>query len=887
MRRIARQIQGRGLRFWRALALAGAFAWGHGAVGQLVRVPNTTLNLPAELPTGSFGFTNFVTNSFSAPICVAFPPGETNRMFVLEKGSATAANIRVIPSLAAPTNRLTFLTLGVTNLSESGLLGMAFHPGYATNRQFYVFYSLITTTPGRTNQLHQRISRFLVSTNNPNAADAASEQPIITQYDQAGNHNGGDLHFGPDGYLYVSLGDEGGGGDTYANSQTITNDFFAGILRIDVDKRVGNLSPNPHPAVHTNTYLVPAGNPFVGATSYNGSPINPGQVRTEFWATGLRNPWRMSFDPATGELWCGDVGQSTLEEIDLIQGGKNYGWAWREGTNAYTSSPWGATPPPGFTPTEPVWAYGRTLGRSVTGGVVYRGTRYPELDGAYIFADYEDSGNVWALRRGVGGTTVELLTQQPGIVDFAVDPRDGDILVANISAGRIRRLVRTSLVGTPPPALLSQTGAFSNLTTRVPNAGIVPYDINVPFWSDHAVKSRWFSIPGIADDLGFDRDETWSAPTGAVWIKHFDLETNRGNAATRIPIETRFIVKTTNSAYGITYRWTNQSDAVLVPEAGMDQAFDIIEGGTNRVQAWRYPGRNECRACHTPQTGFALSFNTRQMNRPWSAGGSASNQIAVLQQAGYFSGVVSNINGLPFFARADDSSQSLEARARSYLAVNCISCHQPGGVSQGLFDVRPTVATDLAGLINGALVNDFGDVSNRVVVPGDLQHSVLLRRIEGTAPRMPPLATRELDQGAIALLQDWIGTGLTNRQSFADWQVAYFGSTTAPGSGPGEDPDGDGWNNRFEYLTYSDPLFGSDRWPDPVVTASNGLATVSFYRAENRSFVIERSTNLLDWVFWDVAGNAPWFSSEDVISSVGGPVEGGVGHFFRLVIGDQ
>ncbi len=441
-------------------------------------------------------------------------------------------------------------------------------------------------------------------------------------------------------------------------------------------------------------------------------------------------------------------------------------------------------------------------------------------------------------------------------------------------------------VGTPPPPLLSQTGAFSNLATLTPHAGIVPYEVNVPFWSDHAIKSRWFSIPDVGDDLVFDRDETWGAPPGTVWIKHFDLETNRGNAATRIPIETRFIVRTTNSAYGITYRWTNGNDAVLVPAEGLDQAFNILEAGTNRVQVWRYPGRNECRACHTEQAGLSLSFNTRQMNKAWGAGGSASNQIAVLQGAGYFTSAVSNINALPAFVAATDAAHSLESRVRSYLAVNCVSCHQPGSASQGAFDVRPTVPTDLAGLIDGALVNNLGDASNRVVVPGDLSRSMLLQRVAGSAPRMPPLATRELDQGAIDLLEGWIGGALTSRQSFAEWQVANFGSTVAPGSGPEEDPDGDGRNNRFEQLTYSDPLFGADRWPDPTVSVSNGIAAVSFYRAENRSFLIEHSTNLLDWVLWGVPGNSPWFSSADMMSEVGGAVGSGPGHFFRLLIGE-
>src|SRR6185369_15028495 len=177
---------------------------------------------------------------------------------------------------------------------ERGLLGLAFHPGYATNRYFYLFYTAVQSGGAFDNT--NVLARFQTQAGNPNAGDTNSELRLIKQGDNQGNHNAGDLHFGLDGYLYVSLGDEGGADDNQNNSQRITNDFFSAILRIDVDKRPGNLTPNPHPASTTN-YLIPADNPFVNATTFNGVAVNSNAIRTEFWAVGMRNPWRWSFDP--------------------------------------------------------------------------------------------------------------------------------------------------------------------------------------------------------------------------------------------------------------------------------------------------------------------------------------------------------------------------------------------------------------------------------------------------------------------------------------------------------------------------------------------------------------------------------------------------------------
>lgn len=372
--------------------------------------------------------------AFDQPLAMVAPPGETNRLFIVEK----KGRIVVVPDLAKPTREV-FLDisdrLGSNRDGELGLLALAFHPNYRTNRQFYVWYTQFTGV-GRDAHGTMRLARFTASATTPNVADPASEQLLIVQTDEASNHNGGELLFGPDGYLYLSIGDEGAYNDIFENSQRITKDFFAGIVRLDVDRRPGNLAPNPHPAVQAGTYAVPRDNPFVGATQFNGERVEPASVRTEFWAVGLRNVWRMAFDSATGQLWAADVGQKSAEEIDLIVRGGNYGWNYRE---AHGRGP--RATPEGLTFLEPIWDYPRSEGFSITGGFVYRGTRYADLNGQYIFADYV-TGRVWALRpdgeRRVTADRVRQIAQVAAITSFGLDPRTGDILVSTLTQGLLR-----------------------------------------------------------------------------------------------------------------------------------------------------------------------------------------------------------------------------------------------------------------------------------------------------------------------------------------------------------------------------------------------------------------------------------------------------------------
>jgi uncharacterized repeat protein (TIGR03806 family) len=744
----------------------------------LQRFPNTSLTMPAAPPTLGYTSTNaFGTLTFVNPVAIAAPSGETNRIFIIEKNGT----IQVITNLAVPnktlfldiSNRVTSTTVNTGGNGEQGLLGLAFHPGYATNRYFFVFYTGPATTAAGTGR-HDILARFQTSVANPNQGNAASEVRLLAQFDQDSNHDGGDIQFGPDGYLYVPLGDEGAGNDTRENSQRINKDFFSGILRIDVDvpRRPGSLNPNPHASIIAPTnYAVPADNPFIGATSFNGAAVNPAQVRTELWAVGLRNPWRIHFDSLTGELYCGDVGQSLREEVSLITKGGNYGWNYWEGFLQRTNPT-----PAGFVRAPPLLDYAHVSGRvCIIGGVVSRGVRLSQLYGAYLYAEYA-TGEIWYLRQTNGVLTQSNLLFNAGsgerIATFGTDPSSGDVLyAAHLTTGfatnaQIKRIIYNSVSsGAPIPPTLAAAGVFANLSNLTPHAGIVPYDINVPFWSDNAIKSRWFSVPNTNLTIGFNANANWSFPTGTVWVKHFELELTNGVPDSRQRLETRLLVKNNAGTYGVSYRWGNSTtNATLVSEAGLDESFVINEGGgILRTQVWRYPSWVECQACHTSEGGFGLGFNTPQLNHAFNFGSGLTNQILALSQAGYFNTSVTNTSGLLALAHATNAGATLEFRARSYLTANCVQCHQPGGsAQQANWDARITTPLASAGILNGPLTDDFGNASNRVIAPLSLTNSMLHTRINWRGPRqMPPLATSIVDTQNVALIAQWIGT-MTN-----------------------------------------------------------------------------------------------------------------------------
>jgi glucose/arabinose dehydrogenase/mono/diheme cytochrome c family protein len=876
---------------------------------QLTKQANSTLTLPARLPTAT-GYTTanaLGTLTFSAPIKLATLPGVTNRLFVVERNSGIQMVNLDTMTKTQFLNLSAFLTANNASLDiggECGFLGLAFHPNYNQNGYLYVFYSLIYM-----NVHYQRVARFQANgtAGNYNAAtsvNTASHTALVTQVDDASNHNGGDLNFGPDGYLYFSCGDEGNQDDYFDNARRIYKDFFGGIFRIDVDLKPGSLTPNTHAAVSPGAYAIPPDNPFVnlpadgnGNSTYNGFTFPKSSVRTEIYAIGFRNPFRFCFDAQTGRMFVGDVGQGTYEEVDLVtHGGFNGGWSWREGMHPHTPYQPPSAEPPGFNPDPPIFEFDHTnngvgndsiiYGTAVIGGMYYRGNRFSELYDSYIFGD-NGSGIIATLKpNGSGGWSGARLAQDSQIVCFGTDPRNGDPLFCSFASSQVKTLQRSGTSGTQPPATLSATGAFSSLSTMTPNTGLVAYDPNVSFWSDYAVKSRWFAIKNQSDTIGYNADVPWTFPNGMVWVKHFDIETTRGNPATRRKLETRFLVKTSSAdgdVYGLTYRWrSDQTDADLVAEDGLNDTLALTVNGQPYNQTWRFPSRNECRICHSTVGGFALSFNTRQLNRAHTYGAVSQNQIQALSDAGYFSAAVSGVNSLPAFAPATDTTQSLEWRVRSYLAVNCSQCHQPGGAAVGNWDARPTTPTDAANLINGVLVNTGSSTANRWAVPGDAAHSMVLMRQNGNGvTRMPPLASNELDTTDVQLVTDWINQSLPTRQSFSDWQVARFGSTTATNAQPASDPDRDGQSNAQEFLTGTDPLDASQGWHYGAMTTSGGNVQFQFVQPANRSAIVEASTDLIHWHTWDAAGNTPTFPATNTARTIITPVTS-ADKFFRV-----
>lgn len=843
------------------------------------------LRLPAEPSSGLESALGSLR--FSSPVVLVSPPGETNRLFVVEQ----PGRIVVITNLAVPT-RTIFLDIASSTVSggEQGLLGLAFHPRYAENGRFFVFRTVTATTRGNTNRLHNRLSEFRVSSASPHRAETA-ETILFQQFDQASNHNGGDLHFGPDGYLYVAVGDEGGGNDQYGNGQTITRDLFAGILRLDIDARPDSLPPNPHPAneAFLGRYRIPADNPFVGATQFLGRPLtDPSLVRTEFYAVGLRNPWRISFDTATGDLWVADVGQNAREAIFLSRSGANHGWPFREGPIAgpRSGAPAGFTTNPSFQYVPPLHSYshgnGVNQGRSITGGFVYRGRRFPNLTGAYVFADYV-SGNVWSLRRMEGGAPrVERLLGEVGISAFGPDPRDGDVLIADLDGGRVLRLVPGSATGQPLPPTLAETGAFERLDTLTPVAGVVPYEVNLPFWSDGAEKRRWFHIPGT-NQITFSASEAWKTPAGSVWVKHFDLPLGPSPTDRRQRLETRFLVRNASGVYGVTYRWTSETQAVLVPDEGQVGRYEVGSGSTLRTVEWRFPSRAECLACHNAAAGGTLSFDTAQLSRLLTQpDGTVRDQLAQLAAAGYFHNPPESPSAYRRHPALSDERYSLEARARSYLAVNCAPCHRPGGaVGGGFFDARLETTTDVAGLLRGVL-NDTGtNLEARVVVPGRPEHSILLQRLLSTgANRMPPISSGVVDTEGVALLERWI-LGLTNRVEFADWLRERFGSSVADAGDRLRDADGDGASDYQEFLMGTDPTRLEDVWRLGWDRDGDGYARLRYRHPAGVDVSLERAPHGKSdaWVPWAEAVHEVTIPAVAADRAVRIPMDGASGLF--------
>ena len=360
------------------------------------------------VPPPQLELSNFVSG-LHAPLGFEAPNDGTNRIFIVQQGGT----IRIIQAGSVLPTPFLDVTSKIESGGEKGLLGMACHPNFSVDRRFYVDYTRRLST----GQLQSVISEYAVSPADPNQADPSSERQLLVVDQPFDNHNGGQLAFGADGFLYIAFGDGGSGGDPFGNGQDKTV-LLGKILRIGVDP----------PFTPGKQYAIPSDNPFVSA---GGSP--------EIWAYGLRNPWRFSFDRATGRLIAGDVGQGNWEEVDLITKGGNYGWNIMEGDHCY---------PPAVTTCDamglipPIAEYGHDAsgGSAIIGGFVYHGSAIAGLEGTYVFGDLS-SGHVWGLKQDptLSWHMTQVLTHNLTVSSFVQDAA-GELYLVDYGNGAVLRL---------------------------------------------------------------------------------------------------------------------------------------------------------------------------------------------------------------------------------------------------------------------------------------------------------------------------------------------------------------------------------------------------------------------------------------------------------------
>jgi glucose/arabinose dehydrogenase len=654
---------------------------------------------------------------------------------------------------------------------EDTAYDFTFHPKFAENGFIYVGHN--GPAPGGK---RCRITRYHIDPKPPYKFDPKSALLILDW--ASDGHNGCAVGFGKDGMLYITTGDGTSDSDTNVVGQGLDH-LLAKVLRIDVD--------NPAPG---KTYSVPKDNPFV----------NRAGARPETWCYGLRNPWRLTVDPVTGDIWVGQNGQDLWETAYKIEKGANYGWSVMEGSHPfYPNRKQGPDPI-----TKPTVEHHHSDFRSLTGGIVYYGKELPDLKGVYLYGDYS-TGKLWGAKHdGTKLTYHQELVDTPFMITGFGRDTKGELIFTDHNEKGAFYTLKKRPANVPQPAFprkLSETGLFASVPGHKLAPELFRYTINVPFWSDGAFKERALYLPPDTE-IGFTTDRGWDLPNGSVTVKSFALETKQGDPKSRVWIETRIMLREDNEWAGYTYRWNaDQTDAELVTKEGTDGRYTIQTPTGPREQVWHYPSRAECMVCHSRAANFVLGLSTLQFNCP---GHDGKNQLEALERRGWLKqadwletaretirtrGIAQGLEG----KRLDEWVQSqtatrdqrsvpksallprsgagypklpdpyapggdVEAKARAWLHVNCSNCHVEAGGGNAQIDLEWKTKLDKMRLIDvKPQHHTFNLPEARLIAPGHPERSVLLQRVATRGQGfMPPLSTHRIDEEGANLLRDWI-----------------------------------------------------------------------------------------------------------------------------------
>ncbi len=652
---------------------------------------------------------------FSQPVTITNAPG-SDRLFVVEVGGKVFS----FPDRADITQKDLFADLRsfIPNISQT--YGLTFHPEYPEQPYVYVCYILSGNAPDGS-----IISRFEVDFTDFPRLIPSSERILIRWL--AGGHNGCSIKFGHDGFLYISTGDGTGPNppDRLRAGQDVTN-LLSAILRIDVDQMDGE-----------RNYSIPDDNPFVDLPS----------ARPEIWSYGFRNPWKMSFDRDTGDLWVGDVGWDTWELIYRVERGANYGWSITEG-----SQPIHPDEKRGPTPIRPpVTQHDHAEARSITGGFVYRGKLHPKLAGTYIYGDYA-TGKIWGLRYDGQQLTErrELADSSLQIVAWGENNAGELYLLDYQRTNQIYKLVENDAQDSSDhfPLRLSDTGLFQSVAEHQPAEGVLPYQVNVPTWADGMQATRLLALPGDAQ-IGGNLGKRWAFPDGTVIAR----TVSTGSQLHSRRLETQVMHRFDGTWRPYTYVWNEQqNDAFLAPTEGADLNY---VGAAGDPKVWHVASRAECKLCHSLNLGAVLGLNWLQAN---CSTAQSSSQLDDWYRQGILAAKPPADQAHRRLVDPQDTSEDLSRRARSYLHANCVHCHQPGGIGASVIHLDYDLPLEKTFLVDQKPAQGMlGLPDARILVPQNPYRSVMFYRLAKQGPgRMPHVGVTMTDPVGLQVVHDWI-----------------------------------------------------------------------------------------------------------------------------------